>query len=95
MSVLSTCRTCYDAGLSAACAVAISGNCFTLPVLFPCSWLAFGLVVTRRNCYSTPGPVSTGIGYRVRGSASGARNLSQFITTHPGQLSLTILPGAH
>jgi len=32
------------------------------------------------------------MGDRVRGSTPGARNLSQYITGHPGQLSLTIPP---
>ena len=42
--------------------------------------------------YSTPGPVSTGMGDHVQGSTPGARNLSQYITSHPGQLSLAIPP---
>ena len=39
-----------------------------------------------------PGPISTQMGDRVRGSTPGARNLSQYITSHPGQLSLAIPP---
>ena len=36
------------------------------------------------------GPVSTGMGDRVRGSTPGAGDLSQHITSHPGQLSRAI-----
>jgi len=34
--------------------------------------------------------VSTGMGDRVRGSTPGAGSLSQYITSHPAQLSLAI-----
>jgi len=37
-----------------------------------------------------PGPVSTGMGNHVWGSTPGAGSLSQYITSHPGQLSLAI-----
>jgi len=37
-----------------------------------------------------PGPVTTGMGNRVQGSTPGAGNLSQYITSQPGQLSLAI-----
>ena len=48
----------------------------------------FGLVVEQRvvlhqQSYSTPGPVSTGMGDRAPGSTPGA-------ASHPGQLSLAI-----
>ena len=39
-----------------------------------------------------PGPVSTQMGDRVWGSIPGTGNLSQYITSHPGQLSLAIPP---
>jgi len=38
------------------------------------------------------GPVSTGMGDRVQGSTPVWENLSQYITCHPGQLSLAIPP---
>jgi len=35
------------------------------------------------------------MGNRVRGSTPGVGNLSQYITSHPGQLSLAIPPWVH
>ena len=42
--------------------------------------------------YSMPGPVTTRMGVRVCGSTPGAGNLSQYIASHSGQLSVAIRP---
>ena len=67
---------------------------FTVYALSP-RW-RFDLVATRwspsmKLLYAGPG-YSTGISDRVGGSTPGAGNLSQYITSHPGQLSLAIPP---
>ena len=55
-------------------------------------WLSGSVLVSIIQSCSMPVLVSTGMGNRVRGSTPGAGRLSQYITSHPGQLSLAITP---
>jgi len=43
-----------------------------------------------QQSYSTPGPVSTGMGDSIQSSTLVWENLSQYITSYPGQLSQAI-----
>jgi len=49
-------------------------------------------IVLVQPSYSAFGLVSTGMGDHARGSTSSNGNLSRYITSHPGQLSLAIPP---
>ena len=73
--------------------VFISGCCQLLSTFQ--WWWQFGIVVmcwfrSTKLLYARPGYYWNG--WLVRGSTPGAQNLSQYTTSHPGQLSLAIPP---
>ena len=87
--LLSCMAACYD-----SCSLLIIWKIKVLLLLLLELLWRFGLVAARwsrstKLLYAT-GLVSSGMGDHVRGSTPGAGNLSQYITSHPGQLSLAI-----